>query len=178
MEEIWKDITNYEGLYQVSNFGNVKNVRFNRLLKNSRKWNGYLRVCLCKNKKRKDLLISRMVANEFVKNPNPKKFIHVDHIDGDKENNNAKNLEWVTAKENNVRAYKSGQKTGFGRRHISVSKIDMETKQVLDTYKTISEAGEMNNISKRSLYINLVYKSRTNYKGFIWEIKRKGSENT
>ena len=71
MNEIWKDIEGYEGLYQVSNFGNVKSLNYKRsgrekILKPSKDNDGYLHVNLCKNNNQKGFTIHRLVAKTFI----------------------------------------------------------------------------------------------------------------
>lgn len=106
MEE-WKDIVGFEGLYKVSNMGRV--MSFNRprgigrraegrILKLAHYTNGYLWITLCKDKQHHAFSISRLVAKHFV--PNPKGYPEVNHIDEDKENNRADNLEWCDRKYN------------------------------------------------------------------------------
>ena len=102
-KEIWKDIEEYEGLYQVSNLGRVKRLKgkyvsVERILKLCRHTDGYLQVGLCKNGKRKTHKIHRLVAQAFI--PNLEKKLEINHIDEDKTNNNVNNLEWSTRKEN------------------------------------------------------------------------------
>lgn len=112
MIEIWKDIKGYEGLYMVSNFGNVKSLPRNRvdkngiiypvqgkILSNSCQNKGYLRVFLCKNNTPKTTSVHRIVASAFI--PNPENKPHVNHIDGNRSNNHYSNLEWCTSAENN-----------------------------------------------------------------------------
>ena len=98
MKEIWKDIKDYEGLYQVSNLGRVKSSYTNRGLTGYKDTCGYLLVGLYKNNIRSSKKIHRLVAQAFIPNPDNKS--QVNHIDEDKTNNNVSNLEWVTAKEN------------------------------------------------------------------------------
>ena len=97
--EVWKDIEGYEDLYQVSNLGRVKRLNTGRILKGRKNTNGYLQVILCKNGKTKHYYIHRLVAQVFI--PNQENKPQVNHIDENKENNHAENLEWVTSKENN-----------------------------------------------------------------------------
>ena len=92
MEEIWKPIKDYEGLYWVSNQGQVKN-KHNRILKPEIR-NGYYSVNLCKNGKMTHFRIHRLVAITFI--PNPKNYPMVNHKDENKLNNEASNLEWCT----------------------------------------------------------------------------------
>lgn len=117
--EIWKDIEDYEGIYQVSNLGRVKSlartvymtdakIRKTRdtLLSQHVNEKGYLHVSLTKNGKTRTKRTHRLVAQAFLKNPENLK--EVNHRDGNKENNEASNLEWVTRKENVEHAITSG----------------------------------------------------------------------
>ena len=97
MEEIWKDIEEYEGLYQVSNLGRVKSLRRNIILRQGIT-NGYKKVKLTVNSIHKDYYIHRLVANAFIQNPD--NLPQVNHKDEDKANNCANNLEWCTREYN------------------------------------------------------------------------------
>ena len=97
MEE-WKNIIGYEGLYEVSNIGNVRNVRRNTLLKLSKNNYGYIQVYLYKNGIRKGFRVHRLVAETFLSNTYNLPMIN--HKDENKTNNNVDNLEWCTAKYN------------------------------------------------------------------------------
>lgn len=105
MEEIWKDIEKYEGKYKVSSYGNVKNVRNNKILKFN-KSPFYYQVALSVDGARKCIKIHRLVASAFIKNEHNKP--EVNHIDGNRYNNRVENLEWVTAKENSIHSYVNG----------------------------------------------------------------------
>jgi hypothetical protein len=95
--EIYQIIKDYPD-YAVSTHGNLCSIRNKELLSKFSDKGGYFRVGLYKNKKRKMLYVSRLVALAFIDNPENKKF--VDHIDRDKTNNNISNLRWVTRCEN------------------------------------------------------------------------------
>lgn len=99
MNEIWKDIKDYEGLYQVSNLGRVKRVTTGRVLKALKHKGGYSMVTIYKNNVMSTKTIHRLVAEAFI--PNPENKPQINHIDENKTNNMVSNLEWVTSKENN-----------------------------------------------------------------------------
>lgn len=99
MEEIWKDIDGYEGIYQVSNLGNVRSLNWGKrgIVRNlylKKQNRGYLHVELAKNGKRKAFTVHRLVANAFLENPNGYPIIN--HKDENKQNNNVENLEWCS----------------------------------------------------------------------------------
>lgn len=110
--EIWKDVTGYEGYYQVSNLGRVKSLRrmcnsnknhtnrylSERILSPNVISKGYFRVSLQKDGVKKRYIVSVLVARAFI--PNPENKPQVDHIDNDKSNNCVSNLRWTTPKEN------------------------------------------------------------------------------
>ena len=97
MEE-WKNVIGYEGLYEVSDKGNVRNVRRNTLLKLSKNKYGYIQVYLYKNGIRTGLKVHRLVAQAFI--PNPDNLPQVNHKDQDKTNNRVDNLEFCDHKYN------------------------------------------------------------------------------
>ena len=117
MQEIWKDISGYEGIYQISNLGRVKSIArktknqygdVNRILKIKIEKNGYARIGLFKDKKQKFFEVHRLVAQAFI--PNTNHYPHVNHKDENKLNNNVENLEWCTPNYNNnygIRTLKS-----------------------------------------------------------------------
>lgn len=120
MEEIWKDIKGYEGLYQVSNLGRVKSL--DRLRKNNSKLvtlpqkyvngtiahNGYRRIVLSKEGKPKSYPLHILVLEAFKPNSNKELYYEVNHKDGDKLNNRLDNLEWSNRSHNLRHAYSAG----------------------------------------------------------------------
>lgn len=94
--ERWTDIKGYEGLYLISDLGNVKSLGNNKTRKEKTLrliiLNGYLIVCLSKNGERKNYYVHRLVAEAFL--PNPNNLPEVNHKDENKKNNNVENLEW------------------------------------------------------------------------------------
>lgn len=111
--ENWKDVIGYEGIYQVSNLGNIKSL--NRLYKDkilkgkiiklTLNVYGYLRFTARKENSIKTLFVHRLVLEAF--KPSSRK-LQVNHIDGNKTNNKLENLEWVTDSDNKKHAYKTG----------------------------------------------------------------------
>lgn len=111
MKEIYKDIEGFEGLYQVSNLGNVLSLNYlnqkhPKILKPIRHHLGYQMVHLRKDCKTHIKMIHVLVAKAFI--PNPDKKPIVNHIDGNKAHNTVDNLEWVTYKENTQHAIRIG----------------------------------------------------------------------
>lgn len=166
MEEIWKDIEGYKGLYQVSNLGGVKSLSRVIIMKNQAKRtinekilkpsyngdNGYLFVVLCKNGKNTPTFIHRIVALSFKENTEHKP--QVNHKNGKKDDNRLENLEWATPQENTIHAYSFGLTTKGSARYNS--KLSEEEAKSIKydlahlSYNKISEIFGMSkaNISK------------------------------
>lgn len=127
MKEVWKDIKGYEGLYQVSNLGNVRSLNYNRQkiikqLRPCKNIRGYWAVSLLKNNKRKTKMVHRLVAESFIENT--KNNILVNHKDGNKNNNCAANLEWCTPQYNINEAFRMGlNKAKKGQEHHLSRKV-------------------------------------------------------
>lgn len=164
MEEqnIWKDIIGYNGAYQISKNGAVKSS--NRIIKSITGQNrliigrimkpknkeGYHFVTLSLNGEIKNHYIHRLVAEAYL--PNPKNKPHINHIDGDKSNNNINNLEWVTISENTNHAYRIGLSQNIGGTHSFAQKlIDNCTGKIYSCIKEAAVELEINYNSLRNM---------------------------
>lgn len=197
MEEIWKDIDGYDGLYQVSNLGNIrsldvlvncrgcgKRIRKGRVLKQKIDKYGYYCVCLCENNKRKYFTVHRLVAQAFL--PNPDNLPQVNHKDENKLNNRVDNLEYCTNKYNTN--YGTAIQRSAKRRinHPSSSKqVSQYTKDgnFVAEYPSSKEAcrqtginfTNINNCCKNRQYIKKGRCYTVKYAGgFIWRYKENG----
>ena len=178
--EIWKQIDGYEN-YEVSSFGNVKNIKTGRILKSSKK-GGYCIVGLSgKISKNKTHSVHQLVAKTFI--PNPENKPQVNHKDKNGLNNNIINIEWVTNKENSIHRSTGVKQTT--NQNLEIYKIDPNTDKILEKYNSIEEAAELfikninaefNNVrSGISMVIN--NKQQTSY-GYKWKkVEQEHLEN-
>ena len=113
--EEWRPVVGYEGLYEVSNIGQVINIKTGHILKQHKDKDGYWVLSL-KRDKYKTYFAHRLVAQAFI--PNPDNLPMVNHKDEDKTNNNVDNLEWCTAKYNST--YGTARERAAKTRHINV----------------------------------------------------------
>lgn len=157
-EEIWKDIPGYEGRYKISNFGNIQSLNREVLSKGKLhqtiptkyikqqkdKRHSYLYVDLYDNISRKRFRVHRLVAMTFI--PNPNNYPQINHIDGNKQNNSANNLEWCTQSHNMKEAYKIGLEKP---RTLKVNQYDLSNNfiRTWDSIKSIQIFYNNRNIS-------------------------------
>lgn len=183
---IWKDIPNYEGLYKINNYGEIKNHN-SKNMKVYFTTNGYLFVTLHKNGISKRHFIHRLVGFAFLENPENKP--QIDHIDGNKTNNDVSNLRWVTAKENcnnplRVEKFVGTNNHFFGKKHTEETRRKMsknhpdmsgsknpaarkvQNTYTLEIFETVKDAGKSAGVSDNSIRnsIKRGYKSA----GFVW----------
>ena len=131
MEEEWRDIEGYEGLYQVSNCGRVKSLErleFNkngrplpikeRILSTHSNGFGHLKLCLSKSKTHKKHYVHRLMAVAFLEKPKGNKVIN--HKDGDPTNNTLQNIEWVSTRENVTHGLKKEGSRKKGSKFLGV----------------------------------------------------------
>ena len=181
--EIWKSIDGYEGLYEISDHGNVKSLRKNIIMKPFDN-KGYLRIGLYKNGEVEKKLVHVLVAEHFV-SERPNGQSQVNHKDLNKMNNHYDNLEWVSGKENvnhclenmNGKSQKlkkdmSGIGKEFGHLGVEaskkpVAKVDKETLSVISIYESAREAcKEGFNYRNISQVCNGEKKT---HRGYIWK---------
>lgn len=134
-KEIWIDVVGYEGLYKISNCGSVKNQDGSIKIQHQRK--GYFSVNLYRNAKFKNKTVHRLVAIAFI--PNPNNYPQVNHIDGDKLNNQHSNLEWCTPKQNTNHAINNNlrrQAVGESYRHSKLNDNKVRKIRLMSKYMT------------------------------------------
>lgn len=160
MQEIWKNISNYEGIYEISNLGRVRRADCTpkRLLKigngsyrNNIDKTAYGLVVLSFKGKTKTRNVHRLVAEAFI--PNPDGLRDVNHKNGDKSDNRASNLEWVSHRDNIIHAKQilhRNQNIGFG-----VSGQCVECLETGERFRSKREACRVKNIDRKDLYKHL-----------------------
>lgn len=170
MEE-WIDIEGYEGMYQVSNQGRVKSLKFGKekILKSGNNGRGYLQVNLSKDGKQAHKQIHRLVAQAFI--PNPNNLQEVNHKDEDKTNNHVENLEWCDRKYN-VNYGTGVQRSGENRRNDPkqskrVDQIDMVTGEVIRQWASTMECSR--NGYNQGHVVNCCNGLRKTHKGYVWK---------
>lgn len=163
--EVWAPVNGWEDRYEVSDQGHVRSLNYHMTgqthpLKPITSGKGYLMVGLCRRQKMKWEKVHRLVAVAFI--PNPEKKPQVNHINGDKTDNRAVNLEWATQSENMQHAYKAGLKHG-----------DPEWGHILGkTYGKESAEKHAAKIRKPVIATNLRTGEKTRYESAA-EIERK-----
>lgn len=134
MEEVWKDIAGYEGLYQVSNLGNVRSLNWRNTKLTKNLWlkphnKGYLQVELAKNGTKKSFVVHRLVASAFLENPFG--YEEVNHKDEDKRNNNVENLEWCNRSYNVLYSIKNRKNVANRKYFVRKGKnADLKVQQI------------------------------------------------
>ena len=162
-----KDIKNYEGIYQVTENGDVWSVRRNRFLKPYKNQLGYLRVVLSKNGIHKRYSVHRLVAQAFIDNPD--NLPCVNHKDENKLNNNVDNLEWCTIRYNNC--YNDGQIKRARFKRKKVYQYDLNG-NLIKEWISVNDAGR--NGYSQGHVASCCRGERKTHKGFIWSYEKLG----
>ena len=154
--ENWRPIREYPR-YEVSDNGRVKNSKTGRILKQGTHRQGYSLVWLSDSGKTSGRSVHRLVAEAFI--PNPESKPQVNHIDGNKSNNNVDNLEWNTGSENILHAYRLSDS------HYKTPVRIVETGETFDSVKSCAAAinGQSGNIS------SCIHGKADTYKGLHFE---------
>lgn len=191
--ELWLPIKGYEGLYEVSNYGQVKTLKkpsglgshcFKKEKIKKARLNkyGYYDLTIWKSQIPKHYQIHKLVALHFVDNPFNKPFIN--HIDGIKTNNCYNNLQWCTASENTRHAFKTGLMIPRKKESFSVAEIEKLRARcvkkvlkisvsgiILNEYPSIVDAARDNSLNPQNIYQAIYRKSKSH--GFYWFLKNR-----
>ena len=177
MVEIWKPVLGYEGLYEVSNIGSVKSLeRYVPNNKGSKKLvyekilnhcevNGYDRVELSKDGKRKMHRVHRLVAQAFI--PNPNNLPQVNHKDENKKNNCVENLEWCTCVENQNHGTRNTRCAKARRKRVQA--IGKNGDVVME-FNSITEASKVTGARANGISACINGRNKTSG-GYIWKEK-------
>jgi len=174
MEEVWKDIPNYEGMYQVSNLGNIKNVKKGKIKIPNKNKNGYLYIDLWKDNKNKKMTIHRAVAMAFLSNDND--YTDINHKDGNKTNNIVDNLEWCNRSHNLKEAYRLGLRKPTRAMLGKKGKLCPNSKKIKQYDKLGNLIKIWNSTMDIERELNIIHNNVSScclgrlktYKGFVW----------
>lgn len=165
MKEIWKDIEEYNGLYQVSNFGRIKNKKKEKILKLFLDTHGYVQVRLYKVSKNKSHKVHRLVAKAFL--PNPNNLPCINHKDENRTNNKIDNLEWCTYKYNNN--YGNRIEKYIEKRSKKTLQYDLKGNFIKE-WESVKHITKELKISKSGISSCAKGKFKQ-FKGYIWKYK-------
>ena len=167
---MWKDIKGYEGLYQVSDKGEIRRIYKGGRTKLLKLWQSanYYTVCLSDHCRKKTHAIHRLVAETFLEKPEYAE--EVNHKDGNKLNNNVENLEWVTQRENNIHSIDVLGNNPFGKAPKKVRCIDIDTGELVAEYRSLMDASRSVGKASARASISLVCQGmQSTAYGYRWE---------
>lgn len=181
MKEVWKDISQYEGLYQVSNLGRIKSLQRKKyvILKSRTHLHDPYETVYLFNKLRKESMkivkVHRLVATAFILNPYNKKYVN--HINGIKTDNRVENLEWVSASENQkhrfeILGHKYPCKDKFGKdntRSKPVIQMDLNN-NIIAEYEGVHDAARKTGFNRGAIG-NCCRGNANKHKNFKWIYK-------
>ncbi len=164
--EVWKDVAGYEGLYKISNLGRVLSVRRNAMLKPGR--GRYLIVTLCKNGTKREIGVHRLVASAFCVKRN--EATEVNHINENRYDNRATNLEWCTRLENirhgtGIQRHADAQRNDHRSKKIAQISLDGD---LIATFQSIREVNRVTGFDHAAVQRCAKGKQKTAY-GYRWQ---------
>lgn len=166
--EIWKEVNLFGKVYCVSNTGFVKN-KHNKFLKPYLSSGGYPYIMVRENNKNHHIRVHRIVANAFI--PNPENLPQVNHIDGNKLNNDVSNLEWTSCKKNIQHGFANGLYKRKGYTPSKINQYDLAG-NLIKTWSKMKEAELKYNVSHTSLRFCCIGRMKT-CAGYIWKYAEK-----
>ena len=168
-QEIWKPVVGYEGIYEVSSGGRVRNSK-GKILTPHLYGHGYLRIDLFKSSKKKSVAVHRLVAEAFVAKPKGAEVVN--HLDECKTNNCVENLEWTTQKKNvnygsaNMKLSESLRR--FYKKNPTPKRKQVRCVETQTMYPSISHASKDTGISLQNIS-SCAHKKRPTAGGYRWE---------
>lgn len=181
MDEVWKDIEGYEGMYLVSNHGRVMSLRRSEphILAQGHHMGGYRQVMLSVHQQHDQPLVHRLVAKAFIPNPNGYDFVN--HIDEDKANNRVDNLEWCTKSYNSLYSLDrhperkirygthfkgKGNRAGLIKHMERVQQFDKQGR-LLNVFQDVVDASHQTGIKNAAIIACCKGKQKTAF-GYVW----------
>ena len=176
---LWKYIKGYDNKYIINEYGivialNYKKTKCPKELKANINDNGYLTVTLCNKGKSHSCFVHRLVAENFINNPNPNKLKYINHIDCNRLNNHYNNLEWCTQRENMNHPPSKQKMSIVGKSRMTDKQkkvyqytLDKKLVKIWDCVRDISKINK--NFSHGTLvnHLNGIYKTNI-YHDYIW----------
>ena len=172
--ETWKVIPEFRDTYSVSNLGDVMNHRTNRILRPVQTGLGYVQVTLYDKGVHKKIAVHRLVARAFI--PNPNNYPEVNHLDSNRANNRADNLEWCTHKQNihyaAIRGRMGGDRSFYHTNTESIKKIlkekKMNQKNEVDARSFPEICKGLSQLEKETLSYALIKKGCATTRQTVW----------
>lgn len=182
--EIWKPVKGYEGFYEVSNLGRVKSLDRivpsksktgtpctrkvkGRIMKNGKDGHGYPHISLRKDRATKNAAVHRLAAEAFLPKVEGKEYVN--HINSDYTNNCVENLEWCTSNENNIHAWKQGNRVATNAKPIAMFSLNGEH---IKDFQSVAEASRNTGICETG--IRNCCKNKPKHKtagGYKWQYR-------
>ena len=174
-KEIWKQVKGYEGIYEVSTLGKIKNSKRNIIKKPYKDKYGYFLIQLWSNNKSLTTGLHRIIAQAFI--PNPQNKPQINHKNGIRDDNRIENLEWCTVSENHKHSFRelgrkghSNMKGRKGKLHPKSRPVIQKTLdgKIINKYGSVLEAQRYTHIQESSIR-SVCYGKYKHAGGYLWE---------